>query len=140
MGTEETFRDFSIPELTELAATIERDLRGSWADRYIERMEILLKVLEVIQAFQEPLTPESFLDRLKNPHSLEAIKQAALIDSGIARKEISESEYYQDGRVFRDYGKFYNAVFHDGRTQRVREFLQDNLEYPEHTWVGAKEQ
>jgi hypothetical protein len=100
-------------ELKTIIGTLMVDLRGNWAFEYIERMELLIDLLNQLDTVEPDNINQSF-----NIYSL----------ISTTRSEIEEPF---DGRVFR--GKFlYGYQSDEGCTKRVKEYLENVLTYPEY--------
>lgn len=105
--------NFEIEELKTIIGTLMVDLRGNWAFEYIERMELLIDLLNQLDTIE----PDD-------------IKQSFNIYSLISTTRIEIEEPF-DGRVFR--GKFlYGYQSDEGCTKRVKEYLENVLTYPEY--------
>lgn len=105
--------NFEIEELKTIIGTLMVDLRGNWAFEYIERMELLIDLLNQLDTIEPDDIKQSF-----NIYSL----------ISTTRSEIEEPF---DGRVFR--GKFlYGYQSDEGCTKRVKEYLENVLTYPEY--------
>ena len=105
--------NFEIEELKTIIGTLMVDLRGNWAFEYIERMELLIDLLNQLNTIE----PDD-INQSVNVYSL----------ISTTRSEIEEPF---DGRVFR--GKFlYGYQSNEGCTKRVKEYLENVLTYPEY--------
>ena len=84
------------------------DLRGNWAFDYIERMELLIELLNQLDSVEPDNNIYSLISTTK-----------------------SEIEEPFDGGVFR--GKFlYGYQSEEGCTKRVKDYLENILTYPEY--------
>ena len=114
-----TFENWTIEELGCAANTLMRDLRGSWAESYSNRMRELERILVLIESYKIEGV-EGFKANLKG--DLREIRDKARDDLKVVLAELSDPD---DGRVFRDFCHFYDARFLDGRTEQVKEYLLD---------------
>ena len=100
--------NFELEELKTIIGTLMSDLRGNWAFDYIERMELLIELL----------------------NQLDTIEPDDNIYSLIAKTK-GEIEEPFDGRTFR--GEFlYGYQSEEGCTRRVSDYLENVLSYPEY--------
>lgn len=133
-------KEWSIDELVVAAITLEHDLRGSWGGNYVGRIEHLIYLCELICDRENKIKPKArakkeFVAKLRGTPDLMA---AALNDISVGNAELN-NEWGKDGRVFRDNGAFYDMTLPGvGKTERVRQFLNEVMEYPEHYWVAGK--
>jgi hypothetical protein len=97
-------------ELKTVIGSLMSDLRGNWAYDYVERMELLIELLNELKT----LEPDNI----------------ALIDTLINCTE-REIEDPFDGRTFR--GKFlYGYQSEEGCTRQVNKYLESILTHPEY--------
>ena len=100
--------NFKIEELKTIIGSLMSDLRGNWAFDYIERMELLIELLNQLDSVEPDNNIYSLISTTK-----------------------SEIEEPFDGRVFR--GKFlYGYQSEEGCTKIVKEYLENILTYPEY--------
>lgn len=101
-------QNFTIEELKTAIGHLMLDLRGSWGSNYKERILTLIELLERLIK----------LDSDKHR-----------FDLNVARQELED---LYDGRIFRDSCSLYNYNSNEGSTQRVFDFLELHLEFPEY--------
>ena len=102
-------QEFTIEELKTAIGLLMLDLRGNWGDLYIERMDEVMNMLILL------IEKEDNIDYKK--------------DLRITLNEIAEPE---DGRIFRDMCSLYGYSSEEGKTQRVKEYLNEIMTYPEY--------
>lgn len=102
-------KDFNTEELKTTIGHLMLDLRGNWGWHYTERMKLVTDALNMLLVTD----PENL--QYKN-------------DLQVTEVEISEP---CDGRIFRDSCELYGYSSAEGKTGRVRDFLQKHLTYPE---------
>lgn len=98
--------NFTQEELKTVIGCLQLDLRGNWAYSYSDRLIELISLVE-------QLPPDD--------------EDAALITS-IAQRELDEPF---DGRAFRG-GYLYGYQSEEGKTQRVKDYLDSILTQPEY--------
>lgn len=101
--------EFNTEELKTAIGYLMLDLRGNWAFDYIKRMEL------VIDALKRLLINDPENAQYKN-------------DLEVTKSEISDP---CDGRIFRDSCDLYGYSSEEGKTDKVWDFLQKNLTYPD---------
>ena len=101
--------NFNTEELKTTIGHIMLDLRGSWANQYLDRMQLISNALTKLLA-----------DDPKNSQYKD--------DLEIVKDEISDPS---DGRIFKNCS-LYAYSNKKGKTARVWEFLEENLSYPEY--------
>lgn len=101
-------KEFTIEELKTAIGLLMLDLRGNWADLYAERMDELMNMLIFL------IEKEDNTDYKK--------------DLKITLNERIEPE---DGRIFRDMCSLYGYSSEEGKTQRVKEYLDEVMTYPD---------
>ena len=97
-------------ELKTVIGSLMSDLRGNWAYDYIERMRLLITLLNELKSLEPEL--ESDCDNL------------------ISHTE-GEIEDPYDGRTFRG-ASFYGYSSEEGTTEEVKQWLENNLSHPEY--------
>jgi hypothetical protein len=95
------------------------DLRGTWGDRYAERINLMIEQIE--EALLIPKVPDYIKVHLED----------ALY---ISKDELRNIDLdMEDGRIFRDSSKLYSETFPDGVTKTVIEKLKTDMVYPENS-------
>lgn len=104
-------QEFTVEELKTAIGYLMSDLRGNWGYEYTERME------EV----------KSLLETLIDKDSRNATDYTE--DLITTNEEIEEP---QDGRIFRDSCTLYCYSSEEGKTVRVKEYIEKHLTHPEY--------
>lgn len=102
--------NFNKEELKTVIGSLMSDLRGNWAYEYIERMKLLIELLNQLKEIET--------------------ENIILIDSLIRRTE-GEIEDPFDGRTFRD-EFLYAYQSEEGCTRMVHTYLETVLTHPEY--------
>jgi hypothetical protein len=111
-------RDFNSEELKTTIGHLLLDLRGNWGWDYKERLEELIDLLNQLKKYA-----------IKNPKDFDLETNEFEIN-GLINTTQSEIKEPFDGRIFRG-GYLYGYESEEGRTQRVYDYLQNILSYPE---------
>ncbi len=104
-------QEFTVEELKTATGYLMADLRGNWGYEYSARMEEVKSLLEIL------------IDK----DSGNATDYAE--DLITTNEEIEEPE---DGRIFRDSCQLYCYSSDEGKTLRVKEYIEKHLTHPEY--------
>ena len=108
----------NLEELKTAIGHLQLDLRGNWGWDYQSRLEELIDLLNQLRQYAVQNTKDHDLE--VNEFEIDTLIETA-------QGEIDDPS---DGRIFRG-GYLYGYESEEGRTQKVYDYLQNVLSYPE---------
>jgi hypothetical protein len=112
----------TLPEKLTYIGLMLTDLRGSWGDRYEERIELVIE--EILSALK--------MDNLDNDMKKKLKETLVITTEELVNIENDE----EDGRIFRDCAPMYNYTDDNlGVTLAVRDRIEKDMTYPENCFI-----
>lgn len=113
-------KDFNVEELKVAVSAIMQDMRGNWGYDYYDR---LISTQELLEELLE-----------KDTENVDIYQQ----DIDVVTSELASlTEHDHDGRAFRDMANLYSYRTEEGSTQRVYDYLETILTYPEYNQIDV---
>jgi hypothetical protein len=103
-------QNFTVEELKTAVGGLMLDLRGNWRTEYVERMELVVFMLQNLINLDKANKSEYEYD---------------------LNMTLQEMENPYDGRVFTG-SYLYGYSSDEGKTQRVRDYLENTMTHPEY--------
>jgi hypothetical protein len=86
----------------------------------------------IMEHFDNSDAKQNFKAKLKGKHEYAAMAEA---DIQVCKTELKNYDNWFDGRCFRDYAEFYDIqISEDGKTDRVIDWLEWNVECDDYHW------